>query len=294
MRESLRQRVVFRVFWAVRGVAIALPERIGLALFQGAAKIAYRAMPKVRGVVAENQAQVLGRAPQDTVVVEATREAFVRYGRYWYEGFHAVELSPAQVLRRFRCEGKAHMDSAVAQGTGVILAVPHMGNWDVAGKWVHSLGLPVVSVAEHLEPERLFHLFERHRRALGMEIFPLDAGSGTGRSLGQALGDGKVVALVADRDLAGSGIEVEMFGKRRRMPAGPAALALRTGAPLVPCGLYAEPGGWLCVMREPIPVRSTGDRRADVTAVTQALAKEFEALISVSPADWHVFQPAWP
>lgn len=293
MSEPFRQRVAFRVFWAVRGAAIALPERIGVALFQAVAKIAYRTMPKVRGVVAANQGQILGRASGDPAVVAATREAFVRYGRYWYEGFHAIELSPPEVLRRFRCEGKERMDDAIAQGTGVILALPHMGNWDVAGKWVHCLNLPIVSVAERLEPERLFHLFERHRRALGLEILALDAGSGTGRALAQALGDNKVVALVADRDLAGSGIEVEMFGKVRRVPAGPAALALRTGAPLVPCGIYSEPGGWLCVMREPIEVRPTGDRRADVTAITQALAKEFEALISVSPADWHVFQPGW-
>ena len=108
-----------------------------------------------------------------------------------------------------------------------------------------------------------------------------------------AMGGNKVVALVADRDLAGSGVQVEMFGKIRRMPAGPAALALRTGAPLVPCAVYSRPGGWLCVMRDPIHILATGDRRADVTAITQALAKEFEALISVEPADWHVFQPGW-
>ncbi|MEA2550540.1 MAG: phosphatidylinositol dimannoside acyltransferase, partial [Actinomycetota bacterium] len=142
-------------------------------------------------------------------------------------------------------------------------------------------------------PERLFRLFEKHRRDLGMEILPLDTGSGTGRALGQALGDNKVVALVADRDLAGTGIEVVMFGATRRMPAGPAALALRSGAPLVPCGIYAEPGGWLCVMRSPIQPVPTGDRRADVTALTQALATEFEALISAGPADWHMFQPGW-
>lgn len=293
MREPFRQRVAYRMFWAAQRAAVGLPERIGVQMFETVAKIALRMMPKVRAVVAANQAQVLGRDPGDPAVAAATREAFVRYGRYWYEGFHIVALSPAEVLRRFRCEGKFHMDDAIANGTGVILALPHMGNWDVAGKWVHCLGLPIVSVAERLQPERLFRLFERHRRALGLEILPLDTGSGTGRALAQALKDDKVVALVADRDLVGSGVEVEMFGKIRRMPAGPAALALRTGAPLVPCAVYSEPGGWLCVMREPIHMRPTGDRRADVTAITQALAKEFEALISVEPADWHVFQPGW-
>ncbi|MEA2520355.1 MAG: phosphatidylinositol dimannoside acyltransferase, partial [Actinomycetota bacterium] len=285
--------LTFRVFWAVRAAAVALPERMGVALFGAVAALAFRVLPKSRAVVAANQAQVLGRSPDDRAVLATTREAFVRYGRYWYQGFHAVELSSDEVLRRFRCEGKEHMDQALEAGKGVILALPHMGNWDVAGKWVHSLGLPIVSVAERLEPERLFRLFEKHRRDLGMEILPLDTGSGTGRALGQALGDNKVVALVSDRDLAGTGIEVEMFGATRRMPAGPAALALRSGAPLVPCGIYAEPGGWLCVMRSPIQPVPTGDRRADVTALTQALATEFEALISAGPADWHMFQPGW-
>ena len=293
MSEPVRQRVAYRVFWAVQHAAVRLPERVGVKIFETIAKIACRMMPRVRAVVAANQAQVLGRDPGDAAVTAATREAFVRYGKYWYEGFHAVELSPAEVLRRFRCEGKSYMDQAIADGNGVILALPHMGNWDVAGKWVHCLELPIVSVAERLEPERLYRLFERHRQALGMEILPLDTGSGAGRALGQALKENKVVALVADRDLAGSGVQVEMFGKIRRMPAGPAALALRTGAPLVPCAVYSRPGGWLCVMRDPIHILATGDRRADVTAITQALAKEFEALISVEPADWHVFQPGW-
>ena len=205
----------------------------------------------------------------------------------------APKLPNIPITRDMKLCGTSKPEEALEVGSGCICVLPHMGNWDVAGMWVHCLGLPIVSVAERLEPERLYRLFERHRQALGMEILPLDTGSGAGRALGQALKENKVVALVADRDLAGSGVQVEMFGKIRRMPAGPAALALRTGAPLVPCAVYSRPGGWLCVMRDPIHISTTGDRRADVTAITQALAKEFEALISVEPADWHVFQPGW-
>jgi phosphatidylinositol dimannoside acyltransferase len=291
--EPFRQRLAFRAFWAVQAISLALPESLGVPIFETTAKAAYATMPRLRAVVAANQGQVLGREPEDPLVRAATREAFVRYGRYWYEAFHAVALGHDEVLRRFHCEGRSHMDDAIAAGTGVILALPHMGNWDVAGRWVQSVRIPIVSVAERLQPERLFRLFENHRRALGMEILPLDSGSGTGRALAQSLKENKAVALVADRDLAGSGIEVEMFGKLRRMPAGPAALALRTGAPLVPCAVYSQPGGWRCVMRDPIEVRPTGDRRADLTTITQALAVEFEALISVDPPDWHVFQPGW-
>jgi KDO2-lipid IV(A) lauroyltransferase len=128
-----------------------------------------------------------------------------------------------------------------------------------------------------------------------MRIIGLEAGSGVGRQLGRMLQEeNAAVALVADRDLSGSGLEVEMFGRTRRIPLGPAALALRTGAPLLPAGLYTLPGGWGVVICPPIEYEPVGDRRADVEALTRALAREFETRISAAPADWHLFEPGWP
>jgi len=101
------------------------------------------------------------------------------------------------------------------------------------------------------------------------------------------------VGLIADRDLTGRGIEVEMFGARRRLPSGPATLALTTGAPLLPCAVYTEPEGWRCVIGAPVELPRTGDQRADAEAITRAVAAAFERAIAASPADWHMFQPAW-
>ena len=125
-----------------------------------------------------------------------------------------------------------------------------------------------------------------------MEVLGLSS-NGIGRQLVSMLSANRVVALVADRELGERGIEVEMFGRRRTMPAGPALLAITTGAALVPAPVYTTARGWRCVMGPPIDVDPTGDRRADVARITQRIATEFERAIAAAPADWHLFQPGW-
>jgi KDO2-lipid IV(A) lauroyltransferase len=167
-----------------------------------------------------------------------------------------------------------------------------MGNWDAAGRGVGAHGIKVVAVAEVLRPRRLFDLFVRNREAMGMQVVG-HTGGRVGQELQKALAAGSVVALVADRDLAGRGVEVEMFGAPRRLPAGPAMLALSTGAPLVSADVYQTPEGWTIAFA-PVPdVARTGDRRTDVTAITREVARAFERGISAAPEDWHLFQPAW-
>jgi KDO2-lipid IV(A) lauroyltransferase len=157
-------------------------------------------------------------------------------------------------------------------------------------------GHPVVAVVEHLKPERLFQLFLRQRRALKVEPVGLVEGGHIGQKLAASLAENVVVALVSDRDLTGRGVEVEMFGAPRRLPVGPALLSISSGAPILVCDVYqlsGGPVGWRCVIH-PLPdVERTGDRRADVTAITRELAKAFEAAISAAPSDWHMFQPGW-
>ncbi|GIV00269.1 MAG: hypothetical protein KatS3mg014_1884 [Actinomycetota bacterium] len=129
-------------------------------------------------------------------------------------------LSDEEVLRRTRFEGLEHLRAALELGRGVVAVIPHTGNWDVAGRWLSISGYQVVAVAEVLRPRRLTDLFIRHREALGMRILPLERGSGLGRRLAALLAENRIVALVADRDLTGRGIEVEMFGAPRRLPTG--------------------------------------------------------------------------
>jgi KDO2-lipid IV(A) lauroyltransferase len=292
-RESARDRGVVLAYEAVRATARALPERTGRAVFRAAGGLAYHLVPGIRATVAANQAQVLGRPTDDPLVVASVREAFRAYGRYWFDTFHVARMSDAEVLERVRCDTQDRLDRVREAGTGAILALPHMGNWDAAGRWMAARGTPVVSVAEELRPRRLFELFLEHRAELRMDIIGLTAGGGVGRQLTEALAAGRFVALVADRDLTGRGIEVEMFGRARRIPTGPALLSVTTGAPLMVCPVFSTATGWTIRIGGPIPVPEEGDRRRHVEAVARRMAAEFERAISEAPSDWHLFQPGW-
>jgi phosphatidylinositol dimannoside acyltransferase len=290
--ESVRERANVWAYRALGVLARALPERTGRAIFTRVGRLAYRVAPRARAVVAANQAQVLGRPAGDPLVQASTRDAFGLYGRFWVDAFHLTELSDDDVLARVTCDTVDRLRAADAAGKGAILALPHMGNWDAAGRWMTALGMPITSVAEELEPRRLFELFLDHRRALGLDIVGLSEAN-VGRQLARALGANRMVALVADRDFGGRGVEVEMFGKVRRLPAGPALLSLTTGAPLMVTPTYTTKDGWRIHIGEPLTIEPTGDRRSDVRALTEAMGRAFEAAISAAPSDWHLFQPGW-
>jgi lauroyl/myristoyl acyltransferase len=291
-RETPKERLAYWAYRSAEALGSATPDRIGRPIARALGAVAASALPGVRATVEANQARVLGVEPDSEIARLAAREAFAAYARYWYDTFRVRSISDEEVLRRTTCDGFERMDEALAGGIGVVCALPHMGNWDAAGRWLSVRRYRVASVAEVLRPPRLFDLFLRHREELGMRIVPL-AGS-TGRQLSGLLAENWIVALVADRDLSGRGVEVEMFGARRRIPAGPALLALSSGAPLLPCALYTTDDGWHVSIEEAISVRRTGDRRADVAAISNALARHFERAIAAKPADWHLFQPGWP
>jgi KDO2-lipid IV(A) lauroyltransferase len=243
--------------------------------------------------VARNQARVLGLDPDDERVRVATREAFDLYARYWHDTFRLRAMSPGEVNARTQIRGRERIDEALARGTGCICVLPHMGNWDLAGHFLAINGYPLASVAEELRPPRLSELFLRHRQELGMRIITLSKNGHVGQQLKQLLAEDWIVALVADRDLTGRGVEVEMFGATRMIPAGPALLALTTGAALLVCPVYTLPEGWLIEIGEPIDVPRTGDTKADVTALSREMAARFERAIAAKPPDWHLFQPGW-
>lgn len=291
--DGLRLTAVYWVYRALERVAMALPERVGRGLFEALGRLAYRAMPRVRETVAANQARVLGLPPAYPLVRRTTLEAFQLYARYWYDTFRVRALRDEEILRRTRFEGLEHLEAALAQGRGVVAVMPHTGNWDAAGRFLAISGYRVVAVAEVLRPRRLTELFVRHREELGMEIVLLVPGTGVGRRLAELLARNRIVGLVADRDLTGRGIEVEMFGAPRRLPTGPAKLAISTGAALLVCSSSTTEEGWAFRV-EPLAVTRTGDPEADVAAVTRAIAERFERQIAANPPDWHVFQPAWP
>ena len=247
----------------------------------------------VRETVAANLSRVLGHPVDSALVRSATRECFRLYGRYWYETFALRTMPPEEVDRRFSLEGIEHVERALEAGGGIVLALPHMGNWDAAGHWLALHGYGMTAVAEELKPRAAFELFLRHRRALGMGIVPLSAGRKVAETLVRLLSENQVIALVADRDLTARGVMVDMFGAPRLLPAGPARLALSTGAPLSVCAVFTTDEGWHCKIGAPVQIDRTGDLRMDVTALTRTIGAWFERYISEAPTDWHMFQPAW-
>ena len=275
-------------------IAMALPE----ALSRPAAAVCGR----VLGVTMRGRRQMLGRhlrrihGPEldGRALDRVIAATFASYGRYWLEVFRL----PRQDLLaldedRFRLDGRDHVDKALAAGKGVVIGTPHLGNWDLGAAWFASRGYQPTTVVEPIEPPALFEWFCSYRRALGMGIVPL--GPDAGSILLKKLREGLMVGLVCDRDLAGNGVDVEFFGERTTFPAGPATLALRAGAPLLPGANFFEDGGThRCIIRPPIDTSRQGTIKEDIARITQALAHDFEVLIRRAPDQWHFLQPNWP
>ncbi len=224
----------------------------------------------------------------------AVQEAFDSYVRYYIESFRLPSLSSRTVDRGFNVDGYEHIAAGLEQGNGVILGLPHLGGWEWAGRWMTDQGHKLTVVVEKIEPPEVFDWFVKLRADLGMTVVPL--GPAAGKAVLSALRNNDIVCLLSDRDITGGGVEVEFFGERTTLPAGPATLSLRTGAPLLPTGAYFTQryNGHFGLVRPPLRIARTGKFREDVTLMTQELARELEFLIRRAPEQWHLFQPNWP
>ncbi|HEX9995417.1 MAG TPA: phosphatidylinositol mannoside acyltransferase, partial [Acidimicrobiales bacterium] len=223
----------------------------------------------------------------------AVLATFRSYARYWAESFRLPSRTPAELDAAMSVEGFEHITAALDSGSGAILALPHLGFWEWAGFWLARVkAVPVSVVVEPLDPPDVFDWFTSFRRSLGMEVIPLGPSAGT--QVVRALKANHVVCLLCDRDLAGGGVEVDFFGERTTLPAGPATLSLRTGAALLPTAVYDWSGRHHGVVRPPLALPARGRLRDDVATLTQRLALELEGLIRAAPEQWHLMQPNWP
>ncbi|MGI9033364.1 MAG: phosphatidylinositol mannoside acyltransferase [Acidimicrobiales bacterium] len=273
--------------------AIALPERAALPLARGLGVAAWAMLPRRRALVARHQARARGRPLIPSAADRrAARAAFASYGRYWMESLRLAAVDPGHVDAHFSIEGRSHLEDARATGRGAVLAIPHLGGWDVGGSWLARQGFAVSVVVEALEPPELFEWFVALRRRFGMSVIPLGPAAGTA-VLG-ALRSNSMVCLLSDRDIGGAGVDVELFGERTTMPAGPATLALRARSSLLPTAVYFDGDGHRAVVCPPLPLERRGSLRNDVTRITQELAHAHEELIARAPDQWHLFQPNWP
>jgi lauroyl/myristoyl acyltransferase len=218
------------------------------------------------------------------------KKAFSSYARYWVDGALAGRYSRKEVLERFRAENAERVLQALSAGRGVVLALAHLGSFEIGARWLYEHGYPMWTVAERVKPEKLFQFFVKERERAGLRVLPLSPSAA--HTLSRVLKEGGLVGLLCDRDIAGNGVEVTFFGVRVRLPAGPALLAVRTGAMLVPVGLYTLPAGYYrAIVGEEVACDRGAPLRAEVERVTQVLAKELERLISIAPDQWHMFQP---
>jgi KDO2-lipid IV(A) lauroyltransferase len=274
----------------------ALPERSAYLLFSLVAQVAW--LRQGRGVrqLEANLARVVPDASPFRLSV-LTRKGMHSYMRYWCDMFRLPDWTPERILATCRVENDGPVRQALAEGRGVVMALPHSGNWDHAGAWSTLALAPVTTVAERLRPEELFERFLHFRQRLGMEILPLTGGGDLFGVLVRRLRKGGFVPLLADRDLTATGVPITLFGETARMAAGPASLALVSGAALYPVTLHYErlpsgaPARWGVVVTfhdEVVP--PSGERSEQIAVMTQACADALEAGIRRHPQDWHMLQ----
>ncbi|MDQ4094942.1 MAG: phosphatidylinositol mannoside acyltransferase [Actinomycetota bacterium] len=295
--EGRLLQLVYYAYVAGSRLALALPERWAYGLAHSLGRLWWRLSKKRRAVVERNLARITGKARASPEVADLVGRAFESYARYWLETFRLVREDRAFFLDRFRCKGEEKIDEALARGKGAIVVVGHLGNWDAAGAWVGARGNTLVTVAEVLRPRRMFDFFVEHRARLGMIIHP--AQSGVTTKLAEAVEDGAVVAILGDRDLKGTGIEVKFFGEPATFPPGAATIALRTGVPVLVAGVYSavhEEGkrGWATEITGPLELPAEDSPTSErVEDLTRRIAETLESLVARHPEEWHVFQPFW-
>ncbi|WP_042364381.1 phosphatidylinositol mannoside acyltransferase [Streptacidiphilus neutrinimicus] len=289
----MKDQLTYLAYATGWGLVKRLPEPAADALFRRIADSAWKRQGKSVLRLESNLRRV--RPDLDEAGIrELSREGMRSYLRYWCESFRMPVWSKDKIRGSFTPEHIERLDDTLAAGRGVILALPHMGNWDLAGAWVVVRGYPFTTVAERLKPEKLFDAFVAYREGLGMEVLPLTGGAHTMATLAKRLRAGRLVCLVGDRDLSASGIEVEFLGEKTRMPAGPAALAAQTGAALLPVTLwYDETKTMRGCVHEEVLVPEEGTRREKTAAMTQAMADVWAEGVRAHAEDWHMLQRFW-
>ena len=267
----------------------ALPEKTAYSLFSRGAKWLVKRDGKSVQRLRKNLHRVTPdlSKPQMNALLE---DAMASYMRYWCDTFRFPNWDKERINSTVTVTREELLLDGIKSGRGVIVALPHAGNWDHAGAYFCLKGIHLVTVAERLKPERLFNEFLRYRQAMGMEVLALDSRSIV--TLEQRLREGHLIALVADRDLSKSGIDVRFFGNPARMPAGPAVLALKTGAVFLTAFVnYTKTG--IHITFDEILIPESGTQEEKVSALVQESANNFERGIALHPQDWHMLQRIW-
>jgi phosphatidylinositol dimannoside acyltransferase len=290
--QGAKDRLISAAFMLGWTLVRRMPEAWARAAFMAIAEIAWRRQGRGVQQLEANLRRVLGPDATGKQLRRVSRAGMRSYLRYWLEVFRLPSIPTERILSHMRCVGeeKTAFDH-MAAGRGVIFALPHMGNWDHAGAWIIARGADgLTTVEERLRPEAVYRMFLAFRESLGFEALPLTGGASPFGVMAQRLRAGRLVCLLCDRDLTASGVEVDFFGERARMTPGPAALAVQTGAALMPVTLWYEGEYWNAHIYPEIPVPAEGTRKEKVAMMTQQVARIFEKSIAERPEDWHMLQ----
>lgn len=285
MKENLSAIVYFAGWRLVRWLPEKTAYNIAFALGASLVKRNGKNVARFRSNLSRTQGS-MSSSDLEALLKRAMRS----YMRYWVDTFRFPDWSMQRVQETVSVTNEHLMMDAIAAKTGVIVSLPHAGNWDHAGAYFCAKGIHLVTVAERLKPEKLFLKFLKYRQDMGMEVLPLD--SQTIGVLASRLREGHLVALVADRDLSKSGIDVQFFDGPTRMPAGPAVLALQTQAPLITAFVSYTPTG-IHVDFKNVLIPSEGENKDRVKEIVSMTAKHFEEGIRENPQDWHMLQRIW-
>ena len=270
-----------------------LPRKLGLGVASFLGYVIARIDKNRRDQVIRNANRLNDSELSKKELKDFVDQTFKSYAHYWVNTFRLVDMTKQELESTFSHDGWELIETALKKDSGVILVLPHLGAWDWGGLWISKIkGVSVSAVVEPLEPPELFEWFKRSRNALGVNIIPL--GADAGPQVLKAISDKQLVVLVSDRDIGGSSVEVEFFGEKTLLPAGPATLALRTGATLLTAAIYNKGNGCHGVVRPAISLERKGKFRSDVKRITQTIADEMELLIRKAPEQWHLMQPNWP
>ncbi|MEY3506341.1 MAG: hypothetical protein RI898_1094 [Actinomycetota bacterium] len=285
MKDRLTYIAYLFGWWIVR----TLPEKVAYSIFYWIGEIAHRRNGKSIQRLRSNLHQVkpqLNEIELETLVAQSMSS----YMRYWCDTFRIQKWSTERIRKTVTTTNENLLLDPMKDGRGVVVALPHSGNWDHAGAYFCSLGIPLVTVAERLKPEALFQKFLRHRESMGFEVLSLDSRSFI--TLVKRAKEKRLIALVADRDLSHSGIDVNFFGSNARMPAGPALLAVKTGIPLIVAHVsYTQTGIHIDFHEVQVPTQGSETERIEETV--QMTAQLFSVGIAQHPEDWHMLQRIW-
>jgi KDO2-lipid IV(A) lauroyltransferase len=295
LRARLAAGVTDRAFAAGWHAVRMLPEPAARGAFDRAGRWAAGRDGKGTRQLRANLRVVTGGTLPEPELAALTRRGLRSYARYWQEAFRLPTLSTERIVANTEVVGLEHLQKGRDSGRGLVMVLPHSGNWDAAGVWfVNYLDGPFMTVAERLKPESLYNRFLAYRESLGFRVVPLTGGPRPSTEvLREWLGEAGVTCLLVDRNLGSGGVAVDFFGRTATMPGGGALLAAQTGAALIPTVCQFTERGWRLVFSPEIPVDGPGRLKDRVGGAMQSVADAFAESIAAQPEDWHMLGRIW-